>query len=55
MVKIASFFTWEGTNELPKDGFDFITVKVIFQGLTGQKKVKFWYFAKFWQFSQTAR
>ena len=31
----------EGTNGLPNDGFDWITLKVIFQGPKGLKKVKF--------------
>ena len=35
----------EGTDGLPKDGFDLIALKVIFQD---QKEVKFWYFATFW-------
>ena len=30
----------EGTNELSKDGFDLIALKVIFQGPKGPKKVK---------------
>ena len=34
----------EGTNELSKDGFDWITLKVIFQGPKGPKNVKFGYF-----------
>ena len=38
----------EGTNELPKDGFDWITLKVIFQGPKGLKKVKFGCFCYFW-------
>ena len=42
----------EGTNELPKDGFDWITLQVIFQGPKGPKKVKFGCFASFCQFSQ---
>ena len=33
---------------LSKDGFDGIALKVIFKG---QKRVKFWYFATFCQFS----
>ena len=38
----------EGTNELPKDGFDWITLlKVIFQGPKGLKKVKFGCFCYF--------
>ena len=41
----------EGTNELPKDGFDWITLKVIFQGPKGLKKVTFCCFATFCQFS----
>ena len=31
----------EGTNELSKDGFHLITLKVIFQGPKGPKRVKF--------------
>ena len=42
----------EGADGLPKDGFDWITLKVIFKGLEGQKRVKLGYFATFWQFSQ---
>ena len=34
----------EGHNELSKDGFDWITLKVILQGPKGPKKVKFCYF-----------
>ena len=40
----------EGTGGLPKDGFDLITLKVICQGLKGQKRVKFGYLATCWQF-----
>ena len=39
----------EGANELPKDGFYLIEIKVNFQGL---KKVKFVYFDIFWKVSQ---
>ena len=42
----------EGADGLPKDGSDWITLKVIVQGSNGQKMVKFWYFVTFWQFSQ---
>ena len=42
----------EGADGLPKDGFDWVTLKVIFQGLKGPKKVKFGCFATFCQFSQ---
>ena len=42
----------DGTNPLPKDGFDWITLKVICQGPNGPKKVKLGYFATFWKFSQ---
>ena len=35
----------KGTNELSKDGFDWITLKVIFQGPKGLKRVKFGCFA----------
>ena len=41
-----------GTDGLPKDGFDWIALKIFFQGLKGQKKVKFGYFSTFWQFSK---
>ena len=42
----------EGTNELSKDGFYLIALKVIFQDPKGPKKVKFDCFATFCQFSQ---
>ena len=42
----------EGANGLAKDGFDLIALKVICQGLKGQKKVNFVYFDTFWQVSQ---
>ena len=42
----------EGTNELPKDGFDWITLKVIFQGSKGLKKSNFAVFDTFCQFTQ---
>ena len=41
----------EGADGLPKDGFDWITLKVIFQGSKGPKKVKFGCFATFCQFA----
>ena len=41
----------EGADGLPKDRFYWITLKVIVQGSKGQKRVKFGYFATFWQFS----
>ena len=34
----------EGADGLPKDGFDWITLKVIVQGSKGQKRIKFGYF-----------
>ena len=34
---------------LPKDGFDLIALKVIFQGPNGQKRVKSGYFSTCWQ------
>ena len=42
----------EGADGLPKYGFDWITLKVSFQGPKGPKKVKFGCFATFCQFSQ---
>ena len=42
----------EGADGLPKNGFEWITLKVIFQGSKGSKKVKFGCFATFCQFSQ---
>ena len=42
----------EGTNVLSKDGFDWITLKVIFKGPKGPKRVKFGCFDTFCQFSQ---
>ena len=44
-----------GTDGLPKDGFDWITLKVIFQCLKGQKKVKFGYRATFGNFLQNGK
>ena len=41
----------EGTNELSKDGFDWIALNVIFKGSKGLEKVKFGCFATFCQFS----
>ena len=38
--------------EWSKDGFYLIALKVIFQGLKGQNKVKVLYFDAFWQVSQ---
>ena len=35
-----------------KKGFDVIALNVTFQGPKGQTKVKFVYFATFWQYSQ---
>ena len=35
---LASSFPKEGTDELPKDGFDWIAIKVSFQGPKGLKK-----------------
>ena len=43
----------EGVNGLQKDGFDLITLKVIFKDSNGQKRVKFGYFATFGQFLKT--
>ena len=42
----------EGTNELPKDGFDWITLKVIFQGPKVWKRSNLAVFATFCQFTQ---
>ena len=42
----------DGTNELSKDGFDWITLKVIFQGPNGRERVKCGCFVTFGQFSQ---
>ena len=42
----------EGADGLPGYGFDWITLKVSFQGPKGKKKVKFGCFAIFCQFSQ---
>ena len=42
----------EGADGLPSYGFDWITLKVSFQGPKGKKKVKFGCFATFCQFSQ---
>ena len=47
-----SLFWHEGTEGLPKDGLDWIALKVICQDPKDQKKVKFWYFSTLWQFSQ---
>ena len=44
--------TKEGTNELSKDGFDWIALNVIIKGPKGPEKVKFGCFATFFQFSQ---
>ena len=41
-----------GADGLPKDGFDWITLKVIFQGSKGPKNIQFGWFATFCQFSQ---
>ena len=45
-------FFKEGIYELSKDGFDWIALKVIFQGPNCQKKVIFDCFATFYQFDQ---
>ena len=37
----------EGADGLPKEGFDWFTLNVNFQGPKGQKRVKFVYFATF--------
>ena len=42
----------EGTDELPTDGFDLITLKVILEGLKGLKRLNLGIFATFWQISQ---
>ena len=41
-----------GTNQLPKEGFDWIILKFILKGPKGPKKVKLGYFATFWKLSQ---